>query len=418
MILEREPLAAHLKETATVGNEISITGKWIPTKKGGFFRKSQESKEMINEWENIHQEARNHKGMLSTELNHAIGQDAMLVHHVFENESSLVSYFNQTADAHALDLMKVARPEIHLVRGAHLSAETKKALEEKKVPSAFAEYLFGYVKNENRQPNPKQAVQVTAKWTCHSPEHMDELIHWWQMVGTDAFDLEKGLVRFEVYQCIGENALVIHETFDSSDELKFHLTKGTASKYKKELDRIAEPENYFFRGPVSWTIRTYSKFMGLPATYSSQGSHFMTEEGNLSDGLLKTTINPNIMKKENITVVYQWTAKEGQSDALLNIYRDVEKQMKDTEPGALDVQCHFDESSRTLVVSDLFANAEALGFHLGVTAAAHFPSLLEVANPGPFLFCGEVPEEMKQAAIGMGLNATFAPHAFGFSRND
>ena len=122
------------------------------------------------------------------------------------------------------------------------------------------------------------------------------------------------------------------------------------------------------------------------------------------------------MKEQQISVVYQWTAKAGKSEALKAIYQDVEKQMKENEPGALDVQCYFDESSNTLIVSDLFADASALGFHLGTTAAAHFPALLEIAEPGAFLFCGNVPDEMKQAALGMGLNATFAPGVFGFSR--
>ena len=66
---------------------------------------------------------------------------------------------------------------------------------------------------------------------------------------------------------------------------------------------------------------------------------------------------------------------------------------------------------------DLFKDPAALGQHLGTTAAGHFSSLLEIADPGPFLFCGEVPEEMKQAALGMGLDATFAPRIFGFDRN-
>ena len=122
------------------------------------------------------------------------------------------------------------------------------------------------------------------------------------------------------------------------------------------------------------------------------------------------------MENQQITVVYQWTAKPGQSEALLNIYRDVEKQMKETEPGTLNVQCYFDQSTRTLIVSDLFADAGALGFHLGTTAGAHFPALLEIATPGPFLFCGNVPEEMQQAALNMGLDAKFAPHVFGFER--
>jgi hypothetical protein len=57
-----------------------------------------------------------------------------------------------------------------------------------------------------------------------------------------------------------------------------------------------------------------------------------------------------------------------------------------------------------------------VGFHLGTTAAGHFENLLQIAIPGEFLFCGDVPKEMKQAAIGMGLNATFAPRVFGFER--
>lgn len=123
------------------------------------------------------------------------------------------------------------------------------------------------------------------------------------------------------------------------------------------------------------------------------------------------------MKNEQITVVYSWTAKEGKSQELKAIYDDVTKQMNETEPGALAVDCYFDETSRKLVVVDVFANAEAVGFHLGTTAGAHWPELIQVADPGEFLFCGEVPQEMQQAALGMGLNATFAPNVFGFTRN-
>ena len=137
-------------------------------------------------------------------------------------------------------------------------------------------------------------------------------------------------------------------------------------------------------------------------------------------GLAQTETNSNTKTQENmdnsVLVVYQWTAKEGKAEELKNIYADVTKMMEEKEPGALEVECFFDESTNTLVVRDLFANAEAVGFHLGTTAAAHFPSLLEVAVPGPFLFCGEVPEEMKQAALGMGLDAKFAPRQFGFAK--
>lgn len=280
-----EALPQFLSETSKIDKEISITGKWIPTKKGGLFRKSAESKEMLKEWEDIHVEAKNHQGILSTEINHAVGQDAVLVHHVFRDTESLTNYFASTATDHKLALTKVAKPDLHLVRGTHISEEVKTAIQGKVSDASFGEYLFGFVKNSYDRPDPEHAIGVTAKWTCKNGASLDELIYWWQRVGTDAFDMEKGLVRYEVYRAIGEDALIIHEVFDTSDELKFHLTKGTAAKYKKDIDKIAAPECYFFRGPVSWTIRTYSKILGLPATYSSQGSHFKQPGGNMSEGI-------------------------------------------------------------------------------------------------------------------------------------
>ena len=92
--------------------------------------------------------------------------------------------------------------------------------------------------------------------------------------------------------------------------------------------------------------------------------------------------------------------------------------MKETEPGALKVDCFYDDASEVLLVHDLFKNGDALGQHLSTTAAGHFPTLLQIAEPGPFLFCGNVPEPLKQAALGMGLNATFASRAFGYDREN
>lgn len=122
------------------------------------------------------------------------------------------------------------------------------------------------------------------------------------------------------------------------------------------------------------------------------------------------------MKNNEVMVVYKWTAKQGFSEALKEIYKEVEGQMKSNEPGALKVACYFDESTSSLVVMDLFVDAHAVGFHLGTTAAGHFNDLLQIADPGEFIFCGDVPQEMKSAALGMGLNATFAPFIFGFER--
>ena len=286
MIQSKEALPDYLAEPTRLGQEISVTGRWIPTKKGGLFSKSAESKEMLKEWETIHESAKNHDGILSTEINHVIGQDAVLVHHVFSDSEALTAYFSTTATEHAQVLTSVAKPEIHLVRGTSISVDARGIIEAKNVPGAFGEFLFGYVKEDYKRPDPKKAIQVTAKWKCKPGDvsHLEELKYWWQRVGTDAYSMEKGLVRFEVYQVIGEDALIIHETFENSDELKFHLSKGTAEKYKKDIDKIAYPETYFFRGPVSWTIRTYAKFLRLPATFSSLGSHFTQPGGNMSDG--------------------------------------------------------------------------------------------------------------------------------------
>ena len=285
----QEPLPPHLSEPSKIGDEISITGKWVPKQPGGLFRKSAESQEMLKEWEDIHAGAKADTGVLSTEINHAVGEDAVLVHHVFQNAEALTNYFSTTATKHMGALTEVARPELHIVRGVTIPNAARHAIQAKGVSAAFGEHLFGYVKNDYTLPDPSTAIQVTAKWTCHPgvPTHLDDLKYWWQRVGTDAYSIEEGLLRFEAYQVVGEDALIIHETFKDSDELKFHLSKGTAEKYKKDIDQVAAPEAYFFRGPVSWTIRTYSKFLHLPATYSSQGSHHTKPGGSMSSGRTK-----------------------------------------------------------------------------------------------------------------------------------
>ena len=281
-------LPPFLAEPSKIGTEISVTGKWVPTTPGGRFRKSPESKDMLQEWEDIHSSARSAEGVLSTEINHAVGEDAVLVHHVFRDADVLLDYFATTASEHMAALTSVAKPELHLVRGVSVPGKAREAMAAKHVPVAFGEHLFGYVKDDYRRPDPAKAIQVTAKWTCKPDDdsHLDELKYWWQRVGTDAHSMEEGLMRFEAYQVAGEDALIIHETFADTKELKFHLTKGTAEKYKKDIDKIAAPEVYYFRGPVSWTIRTYSKFLHLPATYSSLGSNYTRPGGGMSDGTI------------------------------------------------------------------------------------------------------------------------------------
>lgn len=123
------------------------------------------------------------------------------------------------------------------------------------------------------------------------------------------------------------------------------------------------------------------------------------------------------MNAEEITVVYRWTAKPGKLDELKAIYEQVRAEMEANEPGTLRMECYYADEVGEVIVHDVFANAEALGFHLGVTAAQHFPKLVEIAVPGPFFFCGDVPAELRQAAEGMNMGAVFGTHAFGFSRS-
>ena len=72
-----EPLPSFLAEPSRIGTEISVTGKWVPTNPSGRFRTTAESRGMLAEWEDIHTGARAHPGVLSTEINHAVGEDAM-----------------------------------------------------------------------------------------------------------------------------------------------------------------------------------------------------------------------------------------------------------------------------------------------------------------------------------------------------
>ena len=104
-------------------------------------------------------------------------------------------------------------------------------------------------------------------------------------------------------------------------------------------------------------------------------------------------------------------------DELKAIYQDVYKAMKENEPDSLKMECYFADEENAIIVHDVFKDGAALGFHLGGTAAHHFPKLAEIATPGPFFFCGDVPEELIQTAQGMNMGAEFSAHAFGFDRS-
>ena len=123
------------------------------------------------------------------------------------------------------------------------------------------------------------------------------------------------------------------------------------------------------------------------------------------------------MNSQAITVFYKWTAKPGKFAELKAIYDNVFQEMDQNEPGTLSMQYYYDEDQEALIVNDLFEDGAALGAHLGGTAAHHFPQFVQIATPGPFFFCGDVPEELKQAAIGMNMGAEFSARISGFVRS-
>ena len=122
------------------------------------------------------------------------------------------------------------------------------------------------------------------------------------------------------------------------------------------------------------------------------------------------------MNSEAVTVIYKWIAKEGQLETLKGIYAQVTEQMEQNEPGATNVHVYVSEAENALYVRDEFEDAGAMGFHLSTTAAAHFPSLIAIARPGPFMFFGDVPAELQAATEQMQLGGEFATHAAGFDR--
>lgn len=122
------------------------------------------------------------------------------------------------------------------------------------------------------------------------------------------------------------------------------------------------------------------------------------------------------MDSNHVTVMYKWTAQPGKLDELASIYASVTDAMEANEPGAEAVHIYVSEADNAIYVRDEFRDAGAMGFHLSTTAAAHFPSLIAIAQPGPFFFLGDVPEEMKAATEQMGLGGEFATHAAGFDR--
>ena len=117
-----------------------------------------------------------------------------------------------------------------------------------------------------------------------------------------------------------------------------------------------------------------------------------------------------------IDLTYVWTAHAGQAERLIATYEAVGKVLEANEPGLISYEIAVSESGNQIIIHEIFEDGDALAFHLSETAAKFFPQLVEFATPGPFIFRGEVPEDLKTAAYQMNMGAIFTGEWSGFER--
>lgn len=118
-----------------------------------------------------------------------------------------------------------------------------------------------------------------------------------------------------------------------------------------------------------------------------------------------------------IDLIYVWTARPGMEDQLIATYQAVGSVLEANEPGLLTYEISVSETGHQLVIREVFADSEALALHLTGTAAQYFPQIAQIATPGPFIFRGDVPDDLKAAAYGMEMGAIFTGDWTGFERD-
>lgn len=74
-------------------------------------------------------------------------------------------------------------------------------------------------------------------------------------------------------------------------------------------------------------------------------------------------------------------------------------------PGQLSHQIAISESGGQIVIHEVFEDGNSLAFHLS-----------EFATPGPFIFSGDVPEELRAAAFQIDMGAIFTGDRDSFER--
>lgn len=143
----------------------------------------------------------------------------------------------------------------------------------------------------------------------------------------------------------------------------------------------------------------------------------MTIRSTIAAALLAIAGTQATADTSEIALTYIWTAHQGQEERLIATYEAVGELLEANEPGLISYEIAVSETGNQIVIREVFEDGDALAFHLSETAAAFFPQLVEFAVPGPFIFRGDVPEELRTAAYQMNMGAIFTGDWEGFERD-
>ena len=117
-----------------------------------------------------------------------------------------------------------------------------------------------------------EQIDLTYVWTAHEGKEQ-QLIGTYEMVGQVLDANEPGLLLYEIAVSESGNQIVIHEVFEDSDALAFHLTE-TAAKFFPQLVEFATPGPFIFKGDVPEHLKTAAYSMNMGAIFTDDWSGF------------------------------------------------------------------------------------------------------------------------------------------------
>ncbi len=115
-------------------------------------------------------------------------------------------------------------------------------------------------------------IDLTYVWTA-KPGMSAQLAGAYDAVGEALNANEPGLLKYEISIVNGGEKIVIHEVFENSEALAFHLS-GVAAKYFPQLVQIATPGPFIFRGSVPEELQQAANKMNIGAIFTSNWKGF------------------------------------------------------------------------------------------------------------------------------------------------